>query len=296
MEKFRVVTAAFTGSIAVLALLLLVELAVSAYPAIDEFGFRFLIETAWDPVMEVYGALPFIYGTMMTSAISLLMAIPLSLGAAVFLTHYVPPKISYALSFLIEIIAAIPSVIIGLWGIFVLIPWVREGLGPFLIENLGFIPLFRGPVYGPSLLSGAIILGIMIIPIITSISKDAINAVPNLQKEGMIALGSTKWESITGIVLPYSRPGIIGGVMLGLGRAVGETMAITMVIGNTPNISSSLLLPADTLASVIANQFSEATYQLHTAALIELGLILFFITISINIAARLMIRREVPKE
>ena len=296
MEKFRVVTAAFTGSIAVLALLLFVELAISAYPAIDEFGFRFLIETAWDPVMEVYGALPFIYGTMMTSAISLLMAIPLSLGAAVFLTHYVPPKISYALSFLIEIIAAIPSVIIGLWGIFVLIPWVREGLGPFLIENLGFIPLFRGPVYGPSLLSGAIILGIMIIPIITSISKDAINAVPNLQKEGMIALGSTKWESITGIVLPYSRPGIIGGVMLGLGRAVGETMAITMVIGNTPNISSSLLLPADTLASVIANQFSEATYQLHTAALIELGLILFFITISINIAARLMIRREVPKE
>lgn len=296
MEKFRVVTAAFTGSIAVLALLLFVELAVSAYPAIDEFGLRFLIETAWDPVMEVYGALPFIYGTMMTSAISLLMAIPLSLGAAVFLTHYVPPKVSYALSFLIEIIAAIPSVIIGLWGIFVLIPWVRESLGPFLIENLGFIPLFRGPVYGPSLLSGAIILGIMIIPIITSISKDAINAVPNLQKEGMIALGSTKWESITGIVLPYSRPGIIGGVMLGLGRAVGETMAITMVIGNTPNISSSLLLPADTLASVIANQFSEATYQLHTAALIELGLILFFITISINIAARLMIRREVPKE
>jgi phosphate transport system permease protein len=296
VEKFRVVTAAFTGSIAVLALLLFVELAVSAYPAIDEFGLRFLIETAWDPVMEVYGALPFIYGTMMTSAISLLMAIPLSLGAAVFLTHYVPPKVSYALSFLIEIIAAIPSVIIGLWGIFVLIPWVRESLGPFLIENLGFIPLFRGPVYGPSLLSGAIILGIMIIPIITSISKDAINAVPNLQKEGMIALGSTKWESITGIVLPYSRPGIIGGVMLGLGRAVGETMAITMVIGNTPNISSSLLLPADTLASVIANQFSEATYQLHTAALIELGLILFFITISINIAARLMIRREVPKE
>jgi phosphate transport system permease protein len=296
VEKFRVVTAAFTGSIAVLALLLFVELAISAYPAIDEFGFRFLIETAWDPVMEVYGALPFIYGTMMTSAISLLMAIPLSLGAAVFLTHYVPPKVSYALSFLIEIIAAIPSVIIGLWGIFVLIPWVRESLGPFLIENLGFIPLFRGPVYGPSLLTGAIILGIMIIPIITSISKDAINAVPNLQKEGMIALGSTKWESITGIVLPYSRPGIIGGVMLGLGRAVGETMAITMVIGNTPNISSSLLYPADTLASVIANQFSEATYQLHTAALIELGLILFFITISINIAARLMIRREVPKE
>jgi len=296
VEKFRIVTAAFTGSIAVLALLLLVELAISAYPAIDEFGFRFLIETAWDPVMEVYGALPFIYGTMMTSAISLLMAIPLSVGAAVFLTHYVPPKVSYALSFLIEIIAAIPSVIIGLWGIFVLIPWVRESLGPFLIENLGFIPLFRGPVYGPSLLSGAIILGIMIIPIITSISKDAINAVPNLQKEGMIALGSTKWESITGIVLPYSRPGIIGGVMLGLGRAVGETMAITMVIGNTPNISSSLLLPADTLASVIANQFSEATYQLHTAALIELGLILFFITIFINIAARLMIRREVPKE
>jgi phosphate transport system permease protein len=296
VEKFRVVTAAFTGSIAVLALLLFVELAVSAYPAIDEFGLRFLIETAWDPVMEVYGALPFIYGTMMTSAISLLMAIPLSLGAAVFLTHYVPPKVSYALSFLIEIIAAIPSVIIGLWGIFVLIPWVRESLGPFLIENLGFIPLFRGPVYGPSLLSGAIILGIMIIPIITSISKDAINAVPNLQMEGMIALGSTKWESITGIVLPYSRPGIIGGVMLGLGRAVGETMAITMVIVNTPNISSSLLLPADTLASVIANQFSEATYQLHTAALIELGLILFFITIFINIAARLMISWEVPKE
>jgi phosphate transport system permease protein len=204
VEKFRIVTAAFTGSIAVLALLLLVELAISAYPAIDEFGFRFLIETAWDPVMEVYGALPFIYGTMMTSAISLLMAIPLSVGAAVFLTHYVPPKVSYALSFLIGIIAAISSVIIGLWGIFVLIPWVRESLGPFLIENLGFIPLFRGPVYGPSLLSGAIILGIMIIPIITSISKDAKNAVPNQQKEVMLELCSTKSQWITAIVLPYT--------------------------------------------------------------------------------------------
>ncbi|MDY6985477.1 MAG: phosphate ABC transporter permease subunit PstC [Candidatus Thermoplasmatota archaeon] len=296
MEKFRILTAAFALSLAALAVLLLTQLIISSLPAMETFGFRFVIESAWDPVKEVFGALPFIYGTLVTSFIALLFAVPLSIGAAVFLTQYISPKVSYVLSFLIEIIAAIPSVVIGLWGIFVVIPFVREEAGPFLVEYLGFIPTFQGPVYGPSILTGALILTIMIVPIITSITKDAINTVPILQREGMIALGATRWEVITKVMLPYARPGIMGGVMLGLGRAIGETMAITMVIGNAPEIPASLLAPGDTLASVIANQFSEATSALHESALIELGLILFIITIVINICARLILRREVARE
>lgn len=296
MEKFRILTGAFAISLAALAVLLLAQLITSSLPAIEAFGFRFVIESAWDPVMETFGALPFIYGTIVTSFIALLFAVPLSIGAAVFLTQYISPKVSYVLSFLIEIIAAIPSVVIGLWGIFVLIPFMREYAGPFLVEYLGFIPVFQGPVYGPSILTGALILTIMIVPIITSITKDAINTVPILQREGMIALGATRWEVITKVILPYARPGIIGGVMLGLGRAIGETMAITMVIGNAPQIPASLLAPGDTLASVIANQFSEATSVLHESALIELGLILFIIAILINICARLILRREVARE
>lgn len=296
MEKFRIATAIFALSLTALALALFIQLLISALPAIEKFWLRFIIETTWDPVMEVFGALPFIYGTLVTSFMALLIAIPLSIGAAVFLTHYIPPKLSYLLSFFIEIIAAIPSVVIGLWGIFILIPFVREELGAFLVEYLGFIPIFQPPVYGPSILTGALILSIMIIPIITAITKDAINAVPALQKEGIIALGATQWEVVAKISLPYARPGIIGGIMLGLGRAIGETMAITMVIGNTPAIPASILAPGDTLASVIANQFSEATSTLHSSALIELGLILFLITIVINICARLILRREVARE
>jgi phosphate transport system permease protein len=296
VEKFRLVTAAFAISLAALALALFTQLLTSSLPAVERFGLTFLFDTIWDPVMEVFGALPFVYGTLVTSLIALLIAVPLSIGAAVFLTQYVPTRTSYLLSFLIEIIAAIPSVVIGLWGIFVLIPFMRDPLGTFLVECLGFIPLFQGPVFGPSIMTGAIILAIMIIPIITSITKDAINTTPELQREGLVALGSTRWEVITKIILPYARPGIIGGVMLGLGRAVGETMAITMVIGNTPSIPASLLAPGDTLASVIANQFSEATSAIHTSALIELGLILFVITVVINICARLILRREVARE
>lgn len=296
MEKFRIVTAAFAISLAALALALFTQLLTSSLPAVERFGLTFFFGTVWDPVMEVFGALPFVYGTLVTSLIALLIAVPLSIGAAVFLTQYVPPRTSYLLSFLIEIIAAIPSVVIGLWGIFVLIPFMRDPLGTFLVERLGFIPLFQGPVFGPSIMTGAVILAIMIIPIITSITKDAINTTPELQREGLIALGSTRWEVITKIILPYARPGIIGGVMLGLGRAVGETMAITMVIGNTPSIPASLLAPGDTLASVIANQFSEATSAIHTSALIELGLILFVITVVINVCARLILRREVARE
>ncbi len=295
MEKFRIFTAVFALSLTALAMLLLTQLIISSLPVMETFGFRFVIESVWDPVKEVFGALPFIYGTLVTSFIALLIAVPLSIGAAVFLTQYISPKLSYVLSFLIEIIAAIPSVVIGLWGIFVLIPFIREEVGPFLIEYLGFIPVFQGPVYGPSILTGALILTIMIVPIITSMTKDAINTVPILQREGMIALGATRWEVITKVTLPYARPGIIGGVMLGLGRAIGETMAITMVIGNAPEIPASLLAPGDTLASVIANQFSEATSALHESALIELGLILFIITIVINICARLILRREVAR-
>ena len=279
-----------------LVVMLFLDLLISALPAIGEFGLRFLISVTWDPVRDIYGALPFIYGTIISSFLALLIAVPISLGAALFLTQYLPSRLSYPFFFLIEIIAAIPSVIIGLWGIFILIPLVRNSLAPALTRYLGFLPLFQGISYGPSLLSGALILAIMIIPIITSITKDAMNSVPQLQREGMMAMGSTRWEATTRVIIPYAKPGIVGGIMLGLGRAFGETMAITMVIGNRPAISASLLEPADTLASVIANQFSEATTELHSSALIELGLILFALSFIVNIIARIILSREVIRE
>jgi phosphate transport system permease protein len=249
-----------------------------------------LTSTKWDPVSEQFGALPFIYGTVVSSMIALIIAVPLSIGTAVFLTELAPLRLRQPLVSLIEMLAAIPSVILGLWGIFVLVPWLRDYPFAFLKRTLGWSPLFSGPVYGTSMLAGGIIIAIMIMPIITSVSREILRSVPNLQREAAYALGATRWEVTRIAVLSYARNGLFGAVVLGLGRALGETMAVTMVIGNTPQISASLFAPGYTLASVIANEFTEATTDLYLHALVEIGLVLFAITIAANLIAQIFLK------
>jgi len=254
-----------------------------------QFGWKFFTRQAWDPVSGDFGALPFIYGTLATSFLALLMAVPLALGVAVFLTELCPRSLRAPISFLTEILAAIPSVVYGLWAVFVLVPLMRDVLGPFLFKYLGWTGFFEGSNFGVGLLTASIILAIMILPIISSLTRDIMTAVPNSQREAVLALGATRWEMIRTGVLRNSRIGIVGAVMLGLGRALGETMAVTMVIGNHPVISKSLFAPGYTLASVIANEFSEATGDLYLSALIEIGLALFLVTIVVNAIARLLV-------
>jgi phosphate transport system permease protein len=253
------------------------------------FGFKFFTRQAWDPVSGDFGALSFIYGTLATSLLALLMAVPLALGVAVFLTELCPRPLRAPISFLTELLAAIPSVVYGLWAVFVLVPIMRDSLGPFLYKTLGWTGFFEGSNFGVGLLTASIILAIMILPIISSLTRDIMTAVPNSQREGVLALGATRWEMIRTGVLRNSRIGIVGAVMLGLGRALGETMAVTMVIGNHPVIAKSLFAPGYTLASVIANEFSEASGDLYLSALIEIGLALFLVTIVVNAIARLMV-------
>lgn len=253
------------------------------------FGWKFFTREAWDPVAGDFGALPFIYGTLMTSLLALLMAVPLALGVAIFLTELCPRPLRAPISFLSELLAAIPSVVYGLWAVFVLVPLMRDTVGPFLVKTLGWTGFFEGANFGVGLLTASVILAIMILPIISSLTRDIMTAVPNSQREAVLALGATRWEMIRIGVLRNSRIGIVGAVMLGLGRALGETMAVTMVIGNHPNISKSLFAPGYTLASVIANEFSEATGDLYYSALIEIGLALFLVTIVVNAIARLMV-------
>ncbi|HLZ08088.1 MAG TPA: phosphate ABC transporter permease subunit PstC [Chloroflexota bacterium] len=262
---------------------------VGAAPALVKFGLGFLVSTTWDPVKGNFGALPFIFGTVMTSLLGLLIGAPVALAAAVALADLIPPSSRAIVSALVELLAAIPSVVYGLWGIFVLAPLLRSIVEPFLRRYLGFIPLFTGVAYGVGMLAGGLILAIMILPTIAAVSRDVILAVPRDQREGMLALGATRWETIWGAVLPFARPGILGGVILGLGRALGETMAITMVIGNRAEISASLFAPSYTLASVIANEFTEATSSIHLAALMEIGLVLFGVSIVVNAGARLLV-------
>ncbi|HEY3913628.1 MAG TPA: phosphate ABC transporter permease subunit PstC, partial [Verrucomicrobiae bacterium] len=239
------------------------ELFEGARPSLQQFGFRFLVQSDWDPVNNVFGALPFIFGTFVSSLVGLAIALPLSLATAVYLTELAPKWIRHPAISLIEMLAAIPSVILGLWGIFVMVPWLRDHPFPVLKRLFGFLPLFKGPIYGVSILSAAIIIAIMIVPIITSISREVLRAVPDSQREAAFALGATRWEVTRLAVLKSSRRGIFGASMLGLGRALGETMAVTMVIGNRPDISASLFAPGYTLASAIANEFAEATDSMH---------------------------------
>lgn len=281
------------GACAVALLLLVIgiagSMAVGAAPALRAFGFGFLVSQSWDPIKGNFGALPFIYGTLVTSLLALIIGGPIAIGAAIALSELVPGSIRDTLSALVELLAAIPSVVYGLWGIFVLAPILRAIVEPVLRQYLGFVPLFTGAPYGVGMMAGGLILAIMVIPTIAAVSRDVIRAVPNDQREGMLGLGATKWETIWWVVLPTARLGILGGVILGLGRALGETMAVTMVIGNRPQIAASLFAPGYTMASVIANEFTEATSPLHIASLIEVGLVLFGVTIIVNAGARLLV-------
>src|SRR5438309_6306922 len=279
-------------ALAVVALVFLVgwQLARGSPLAIHRFGFHFLATSTWDPVAEQFGALPFIYGTAVSSLIALIIAVPLSVATAVFLTELAPLWIRQPLVSLIEMLAAIPSVILGLWGIFVMIPWLRAYPFPLLKRLFGWTPLFSGPIYGVGMLAGGIIIAIMILPIITSVSREILRSVPNLQREAAYALGATRWEVTRIAVLSYARKGLFGAVILGLGRALGETMAVTMVIGNTPQIVASLFAPGYTLASVIANEFTEATTDIYLQSLFEIGLVLFGITILANLVAQLLLK------
>jgi phosphate transport system permease protein len=286
---FRYLTTLFAFSILAILALMLVEMSLESLPSIRKFGWKFVASSDWDAVQGLFGALPYLYGSVVSSVLALLLATPLSIGAALFITEICPIRWSGLIAPLVELLAAIPSVIYGLWGVLVMAPWLQSTVEPFLINRFGFLPLFQGAPYGVSMLAAVFILMIMVVPIITSITKEVLLAVPQSQKEAAIALGATRWEMIKMAVLPYGRSGILGAAILGLGRAVGETMAVTMVIGNAPKISLSLLSPAYTMPSVIANEFAETTSKLHGSALMEIGLILLVVTLIINAMARLLI-------
>jgi len=285
---FRVVMLAMGLFVVAIVISMVVALASDSMMSVRRFGFGFLTGRQWNPVKGEFGALPFIYGTVVSSLIALLISVPFSLGIAVFLVEQAPHYISRPVGFLVELLAAIPSVVYGLWGIFVLAPFLRVHVEPPLAHWFGWLPLFQGSITGIGLLTGGIILAIMVTPIISAIVRDVLAAVPGSQREAALALGATKWEMIR-VVLVNGAPGIAGAVILGLGRALGETMAVTMVIGNRPQISVSLFEPSYTIASAIANEFTEATEDLYLSALVELGLILFLVTFIVNGIARLLV-------
>ena len=289
-RAFEWLTLVMALSVVVLVILTGWELWHGSVLAIKKFGFHFLTTSTWDPVADEFGALPFIYGTLVSSLIALLIAVPLSIATAAYLTELAPLWIRQPLVSLIEMLAAIPSVILGLWGIFVMIPWLRDYPFPWFKRLFGWTPFFTGPIYGPSMLAGGIIIAVMILPIITSVSREILRSVPDLQREAAYGLGATRWEATRIAVLSYAKKGLFGAVILGLGRALGETMAVTMVIGNTPQIAASLFKPGYTLASVLANEFSEATTDMYLQALFEIGLVLFGITILVNLLAQLLLR------
>jgi phosphate transport system permease protein len=275
----------------VVAGLIVIEIWGVARPAFRELGvWRFIFSRDWDPVAGSFGALPFVYGTVVTSAVAMLVALPIGVALALFLSEMGPKALRPPVSFALETLAAIPSVIFGLWGLFVLVPWVRETVQPFLGRRLGFLPIFSGPPLGLGYLAAGLILALMILPTISSVTIEVLKTVPAPLREGALALGATRWEAIRMAVLPYSRAGIFGAALLGLGRALGETMAVTMVIGNSPEIHASLFAPGYSLPAVIANEFAEATSGLHTGALAGLALVLFGITLLLNALARLLVR------
>jgi phosphate transport system permease protein len=292
---FRFATLFF--ALLVLALLggVILALIVGAWPALQTFGFGFLVTEVWNPVTEKFGGLAPIYGTLVTSALAMLFGVPVSFGIAMFITELCPAWLKRPLGIAIELLAGIPSIIYGIWGLFVLAPFLQRTVQPFLIDTLGNVPLignlFAGPPYGIGVFTASIILGIMVLPFITSITRDVFETVPPMLKESAYGLGATTWEVVWKVVLPYARVGVIGGVMLGLGRALGETMAVTFVIGNAHRITSSILAPGTTISAVIANEFTEAVGDLYTSSLIALGLILFVITFIILALAKIMLMR-----
>jgi len=288
--KWLLIAAACT--IPALLLALVVELTQGAWPALSAFGWEFLVSSTWDPVAGVFGAWPAIFGTLLTSFLALAMAVPLSLGVAIYLTEFAPMAIRRPVATVIELLAAIPSVVYGLWGIFVLIPFLQKAVFPFLEAKLGFLPIFTGPIYGPSVLAAALILTVMIVPFIMSVSREVLLAVPSGQREAALALGATRWEAVSTAIVPYAKSGIIGAIILGLGRALGETMAVTMLIGNRHEVAASLFAPGYSMAAVIANEFADAAGgPIHESALIYMALVLFAVTVVVNAAARLLIWR-----
>jgi len=288
---FRRICALFALSVLVLLGGLALEMLQESEASIAHFGADFIVQKEWNPVRQQFGALPFVFGTVASSLLALLLAVPVSFGIAVYLSELAPVWLRGPVGFLVELLAAVPSVVYGLWGIFVLSPWLRESVEPTLAWAFGFLPLFQGPQHGFGLLAGGIILAIMITPTVSSVSREVLRAVPLTLREGALALGATRWETVRVAVLPYARSGLVGATILGLGRALGETMAITMVIGNRAEISASLFAPAYSMASVIANEFTEATDDLHLSALAEIGLLLFVVTVLLNVVARLLVWR-----
>ena len=288
---FRVALTLAALAVPLLLGLLVWQLYQGAELAIARYGLDFVTSSTWDPVAEEFGAAPLIFGTLLSSLIALVLAVPLSLGVAIFLTEFAPAVIRRPVAFVIELLAAIPSVVYGLWGIFVLIPFLRTAVFPFLRDTLGFLPFFQGPIYGNSMLAAGIILAIMVMPYIMSVIREVLQAVPASQREAALGLGATRWEAAWTAVVPYARSGIVGAVILGLGRALGETMAVTMVIGNRHEIAASLFAPGYTMAAVIANEFSEAATDIHFAVLSYVALTLFVVTLLVNAGARLLIWR-----
>jgi phosphate transport system permease protein len=287
-KLFKAVLVAASASILLIVGAIIYMMVDNSMPTLRRFGVGFLFGSEWRPSQEVFGALPFIYGTIISSLIAVLLAVPVSIGVAIFLVEQAPIRVARPIAFMVELLAAIPSVVYGLWGIFVLAPVIREYVGPTLQSTLGFLPLFQGRITGLGMLTAGIILALMITPIITAVVRDVLEAVPVTQREAALALGATKWETTT-IVLNNAASGIAGAVVLGLGRAIGETMAVTMVIGNSPQISPSLFEPANTIASLLAANFAEATDRLYLSALIEIGLVLFLVTFVVNALAKLLI-------
>lgn len=290
---YRGVTTALALCVPLLLLAIAIALGVAAWPALRTAGFSFLTSSEWDPSRGIFGAAPAIYGTLVSSALAIALATPLALGSAIFLSEFAPGWLRTPAAFLIDLLAAVPSVVYGLWAVFVLLPLLREHVMPFLADtlHLGGTPFFSGPAYGPSMLAAGLILAVMVLPYVAAVAREVLLAVPRSQREAALALGATRWEMIRDAVLPYARSGIIGGVVLGLGRALGETMAVTMVIGNRHDISSSLFSPGYTMASLVANEFSEATGDLHLSSLMAVGAVLFAITLLVNGVARWLVWR-----
>jgi phosphate transport system permease protein len=288
-EIAHLITLIFAGSILLVTALVVYQLWIHSAESRAQFGWNFFVTSTWDPVFGKFGAWPFIYGTLVTTAVALTIAVPLGLGAAIFLSELAPPKLSSSLSFVIDLLAAVPSVVYGMLAFFTLVPLMRSTIQPFLKRTLGFLPLFQGPAYGIGFLTAGIVLAIMTVPYIISVSREVLLAVPRDQREAALGLGATRWEATWKVVVPYARTGILGSIFLSMARALGETMAVTMVIGNAPKVAASLFSSGYSIAAVIANEFTEATGSLYLSSLIELGLVLFLLTFVLNGLARLMI-------
>src|SRR6185295_16667379 len=296
---------AFAAGVAALALLVPLTLAaitvlllIDSWPSLTTFGLTYFTTTEWDPVKLVFGAAAYVYGTLVTTVVAVVIATPIAVGAAIFLTEFAPRRLRGPVAYVIELLAYIPSIVYGLWAIFVLVPVMRNNVEPALQNTVGRLPvfgqLFSGPPIGLDLLTGGVVLAIMILPILTAVSREVLLAVPPTQREAMIGLGATRWEAVSRAVLPYARPGIIGGAVLGVARAFGETMAVTMVVGNSSrDISGSLFVPGYTMASAIANQFVEADSELYFSAIVEIAFVLLLVGIIVNSVARVLIRRSI---